>query len=181
MDIPINAEVSCSDGLFGKSTHVILMPKTEKITHVVVVYGLNPETGYLVPVDHIVESTSDMIRLNCTREELFKMPVFNQVEYLPTSVTAGVNPYMMFPAYYAPNAVSVKVEVDTIPVGELAIRRGAGVEARDGYVGRVDEFLINPNNDGITHLVLREGHLWGQKDISIPVSQIDHYQDNTFI
>jgi hypothetical protein len=26
---------------------------------------------------------------------------------------------------------------------------------------------------------MREGHLWGQKDVSIPVSQIDHYQDNT--
>ena len=36
MDIPINAKVSCSDGLFGQTTHVIIMPTTEKITHVVV-------------------------------------------------------------------------------------------------------------------------------------------------
>jgi hypothetical protein len=26
---------------------------------------------------------------------------------------------------------------------------------------------------------MREGHLWGQKDVTIPVSQIDHYKDNT--
>jgi hypothetical protein len=26
---------------------------------------------------------------------------------------------------------------------------------------------------------MREGHLWGQKDVSIPVGQIDRYQDNT--
>ena len=61
MDIPINAKVSCSDGLFGQSTHVIIMPTTENITHVVVVNGAYPETGYLVPVDRIVESTPELI------------------------------------------------------------------------------------------------------------------------
>jgi hypothetical protein len=27
--------------------------------------------------------------------------------------------------------------------------------------------------------MLREGHLWGQKDVTIPVNQIDHYLENT--
>jgi hypothetical protein len=36
----------------------------------------------------------------------------------------------------------------------------------------VDEFLVDPENDVITHLVLREGHLWGKKDVTIPVSEI---------
>ncbi len=52
------------------------------------------------------------------------------------------------------------------------------MEASDGHVGRVDEFLIDPDTDNITHLVLREGHLWGKKDVTIPVSQIDHYKEN---
>jgi len=43
----------------------------------------------------------------------------------------------------------------------------------------VDEFLINPINDTISHLVLREGHLWGQKNITIPLSQIDRIDENT--
>lgn len=30
----------------------------------------------------------------------------------------------------------------------------------------------------ITHLVLRESHLWGQKDVTIPVSEIDRMEDN---
>ena len=72
-----------------------------------------------------------------------------------------------------------KVEVDTIPIDELAIRRGAKVEATDGTVGRVDEFLVNPESDAISHMVMREGHLWGQKDVSIPVTLIDRYEDNT--
>jgi sporulation protein YlmC with PRC-barrel domain len=68
---------------------------------------------------------------------------------------------------------------ESSPTDELEIRRSARVEAVDGHVGRVDEFLINPSNDQITHLVMREGHLWGKKDVTIPVSQIDHYEDNT--
>jgi hypothetical protein len=27
--------------------------------------------------------------------------------------------------------------------------------------------------------VLREGHLWGQKDVAIPVSEIERIEDNT--
>ena len=40
-------------------------------------------------------------------------------------------------------------------------------------MGKVDEFLVDPQNDNISHLVLREGHLWGQQDVTIPVSEID--------
>ena len=85
---------------------------------------------------------------------------------------------MMWP-YYAPVASFMTLEKEHIPADELAIRRGAGVEAVDGHVGRVDEFLINPSDDHISHLVLREGHLWGQKDVTIPMSQIDHFENNT--
>ena len=107
------------------------------------------------------------------------MPVFDQVEFIPydiSGLTSGA--YMQWP-YYVPEAAVIRREKEHIPAGELAIRRGVGVEAADGHVGRVDEFLINPKNDLITHLVLREGHLWGQKDVTIPVGQIDHYKDNT--
>ncbi len=69
---------------------------------------------------------------------------------------------MLWP-YVTPEAYDITLENEHIPVDELAIRRGASVEATDDRLGRVDEFLINPINDTITHLVLREGHLWGQK------------------
>lgn len=62
---------------------------------------------------------------------------------------------------------------ERIPSGELAVRRGARVKATDGQVGRVDEFLAEPATRHIAHLVLREGHLWSQKDAMIPISEID--------
>jgi uncharacterized protein YrrD len=71
------------------------------------------------------------------------------------------------------DVMPVPFEHEHIPAGEIAIRRGTPVEATDGQVGKVDEFLVDPENDIITHLVLREGHLWGKKDVTIPVSEID--------
>jgi sporulation protein YlmC with PRC-barrel domain len=66
-----------------------------------------------------------------------------------------------------------------IPEGELAVRRGTRVEATDGFVGKVDEFVINPKNGRITHLVMREGHLWGKKEVIIPLSALGDTRDDT--
>ncbi len=179
MDIPINAKVRCSDGPCGQSMYVILKPTSEEITHLVVSNDSLEEIEYMVSIDHVAEGTPNEIQLNCSLDELSEMPVFDKVEYIPT-ITAGLNgtPYVMWPYYY-PASSNNPLEKDHIPADELAIRRGAGVEAADGPVGRVDEFLIDPVNDLITHLVMREGHLWGQKDVTIPVGQIDHYRGNT--
>jgi hypothetical protein len=43
----------------------------------------------------------------------------------------------------------------------------------------VDEFLVDPTTRHITHLVLREGHLWGQKDVTIPLSAIERAGEDT--
>jgi PRC-barrel domain len=179
MDIPIKADVNCSDGLFGQSTHIILMPKTEEITHIVVADRIYPEIEYLVSIDHIVYTTSELIGLNCTREELMKMPVFDQVMFIPSDNTMGVSQYMLWPYFYAPESAYFRIDKENIPANEIAIRRGAGVEATDGYIGRVDGFLMEPKDDRITHIILREGHLWGHKEVFIPVDLIGHYQDNT--
>ena len=48
------------------------------------------------------------------------------------------------------------------------------VEAVDGRVGRIDEFLVDPVSEGITHLRMRRGHLWGRRDVTIPVDRIDY-------
>lgn len=52
------------------------------------------------------------------------------------------------------------------------------LEQDNGRIGRVDEFLVEPTSGHITHLVLRQGHLWGQKDVTIPVAQIEKFDDD---
>lgn len=179
MDISINTKVSCSDGPYGQSICVILKPTTKEITHLVVSNESFPKTNYLVSLDHVIESTPDHILLNCSREDLSKMPPFDTVEFVTSDLNGFIGgTYMMWP-YYAPMASYMTLEKEHTPANELVMRRGARVKATDGDVGRVDEFLINPSNDHITHLVMREGHLWGQKDVTIPMNQIDRFEENT--
>jgi sporulation protein YlmC with PRC-barrel domain len=64
----------------------------------------------------------------------------------------------------------------------MAVRRGTRIEVTDGYVGRVDELVVNAENGHITHLVMREGHLWGQKDVIIPLPAMgDTREDTVFL
>ena len=71
------------------------------------------------------------------------------------------------------------LEHELVPEGEEAIDRGARVVASDGPIGHVDEFLIDPVSQHITHLILREGHFWGQKEVTIPVNQIERIEEDT--
>lgn len=61
---------------------------------------------------------------------------------------------------------------------ELAIKRCTPVEATDGPIGQMDEFLVDPQDGHITHLIMREGHLWDQKEVTLAVSEIDLIADD---
>ena len=70
------------------------------------------------------------------------------------------------------------MEHEYVPQGEQVIHQGAHVEASDGYVGRIEDYLMDPTTGRIAGLVLRRGHLWNQKEVAIPVSQISHIEEN---
>jgi sporulation protein YlmC with PRC-barrel domain len=179
MDIPINADVRCADALCGRSTCLIVNPRTERVTHLVVEETQFPYSKRLVPIDQVVETTPHLIQLRCTSRDLEQMESFVETEFVETPIPDYMGgSYMAWP-YVMPEPMLTPVNHEQIPPGELAIRRGAKVEATDGHVGRVDEFLVDPANGHITHLVLREGHLWSPKEVTIPVSQIDRIEENT--
>ena len=175
MDIPINAKVTCADGSYGRSVCVILNPVTEQVTHVAVEAQEPVDVKRLVPAGLIRESTTDFIQLACTKADVERLQVFSETEFLP----AG--PYgtsLMWP-YALPELMNLAIEHEHIPADELAIHRGSLVEAKDGHVGRVDEFLVEPVHFHITHLVMRHGHLWDPTEITIPLGQIDRIEADT--
>lgn len=172
MDIPVNANVRCADGDCGQSVDVIVNPVTQQVTHVVVRERKAPHAQRLVPVEWVMEATPHLIHLRCTCDELADMEEFVKREYIT------VWPSSIFSSSSMPEPAVVTLKDERVPPGELVIRQGARVEASDGHVGQVDEFLIDPTNEHITHLVLREGHLWGKKDVTIPISEIDRIEEN---
>lgn len=77
----MNATVKCTDGLGGESVYIVLEPQTERVTHLVVGETGFPSIERLVPVSMVTETTSHLIRLRCTREELAKQPAFSETEF----------------------------------------------------------------------------------------------------
>lgn len=66
------------------------------------------------------------------------------------------------------------VDEEQIPEGELSIHSGMHIHATDGRMGKLDTLMLDPESGEITHLLMREGHLWGKKDIAIPISAVDY-------
>jgi sporulation protein YlmC with PRC-barrel domain len=174
LDIPMNAKVLCSGVVCGRITHIVLDPILDKVTDVVVKDHEIPSVERLIPVELIADSSSGTVKLDIPKDNIRSYPPFRHTDFIKIQTPmkfAEMPTNMMWP-YVVPEEKVVLIESDSIPPEEMAIRRNAHVEATDGRVGKVDEFMINPDTGHITHLVLREGHLWGQKDISIPVSAI---------
>jgi sporulation protein YlmC with PRC-barrel domain len=181
MDIPMNVKVLCETKECGQSSALVVNPVTEQITHIVVTENSYPYVKRLVPVGQIFESTPNSIRLRCSREELSQQDSFEEIDFINPKISeVDLNydvPFVVWP-YSLIEENPIEVTRENIPAGEIAIHRRADVHAKDGRVGKVDEFLVAPNSNHITHLVLREGHLWGKKDITIPVSEIDKIKDD---
>lgn len=173
INIPLNALTYCQDGRCGTSAYVVIDPIKDQVTHLVVRID-ESYNEVLIPIERISQADSTHLLLNCTRGDLTSFPSFLAVHFIE-----GIYPYMSYPAgqyMFWPYAILETTEEikKQIPPGELPVGKGTKVKALDKTVGEIDEFLVNPETGHITHLVLRKGHFWGQKDVTIPVSLIDH-------
>jgi hypothetical protein len=173
----------------GRSAFVLVNPVIDQVTHLVVRMDASPNIEYIIPMDCVVETIAETIRLRCSKAELEKMEPFIKTTFIQEKVPdryaasgggmTGMGSFYYMP-YVTPEITVYETRRDQqIPLGELAIRRGTRIEATDGYVGHVDEFVINPENNHITHLVMREGHLWGKKDVMIPILATGKTRDDT--
>ncbi len=166
MEFPINVDVFCSDGQYGKSTAVIVDPATEKVSFVTVSDPERMYTEYLVPVSDIVSADSSKIVLNSTKADVEKLDKFAEAEFLDV-------PYYGYDGLDGVSDPMAGVyRKENLPEGSVALAKGMAVEAMDGFVGNVDELIIDPESGTIKHLIMRTGHIWGSAEITIPVDQI---------
>ena len=189
MDIPLNAEVICTDGTNGRSVCILINPVQNAVTHVVIETKGLLGVEYMVPVEHISSSTENEIYLDCSRKEMIDLEPFVRArfigsgdpeygDYHQTTYQIDGDEDFLWP-YASHGEIGMTYNSEQIPHGELGIHRGSHVEATDGRIGKVDEFIINPENNHITHMVLREGHLWGEsKDVAIPISDISSIDED---
>ena len=182
MEFTIGAEASCTDGACGDVTRVVIDPVAESVTHLVIEPKHRQGLARLVPLA-LVDATAGEVRLSCTIAEFERLDPAEETQFVPGSpgyAAYGPDEVVSWPYYglAAPEidpalvGTSQTVTYDTIPLGEVEVRRGDHVHATDGDIGRVQGLVIDPHSHHVTHVLLQEGHLWGRKKIAIPLSAV---------
>ena len=192
----IGTEVSCSDGACGELSRVVVDPVARAVTHLVVEPKHDPGFGRLVPLD-LVDATAAGIRLRCTMAEFDKLGPAEETRFIPGgtgSVDYAEGEVLSWPYYglgmggglVAPAGglgvdmadIGQTVIYDKIPLGEVSVSRDQPVHATDGNIGRVQGLIIDPRDNHVTHVLLQEGHLWGRKEVAIPISAVSRVDED---
>jgi len=186
-EFTIGADAACSDGPCGKVSRLIVEPGTEAVTHLVVKPGHHGGPSRLVPVG-LVDAAAGGIRLRCTRAEFGGLDPAEETEFLPAaggmpgqdpgaSVMRGLYIWHLNVASVPPDGGAQVSTHDTVPAGEVDVRRGESVWATDGEIGRILGLAVDPVSEHVTHVLLEEGHLWGRRQVAIPVSAVTRVGD----
>jgi hypothetical protein len=176
-DFEIGAKVSCTDGSGGDLVRVVIDPDARTVTHLVVEPEHRVGLGRLVPVS-LAQVTPDGIRLSCTLAEFAQFEISEHVETLPGDQPGSV----LGNAPLLPNAqlftnLTLPVVVDVVPDGRVEIESGKPVHATDGEIGVLQGVVAGEKDDGLEYLLLREGHLWGRRQLAIPMASVTAVDD----
>lgn len=189
MQFNIGVDACCTDSTCGTVTQVVIDPLARVVTHLVVEPEHRSGLGRLVPLD-LVESAGDEVKLRCTKADFDRLDRAEETHFLPgTARSYGdyrANETALWPYYSLGDAdpaglggvglgmgnLSIPVVYDTLPAGDVQIRRGDPVLATDGHIGRVQGLVIDTASRHVTHILLQEGHLWGRKEVAIPIAAV---------
>jgi sporulation protein YlmC with PRC-barrel domain len=190
MRLEIGDRVRCTDGVYGELADIVIDPLEKRVTHLVV----QPEQGEgearLVPIE-LAKGRDDEqreIELECTLDEAQGFESVHEAAYLRLGESpaedpdwdVGVEDVLAMPYYsgldvdpYPDELAShVTVYYDRVPKGEVEVRRASAVISADGHsLGEVDGFVVDAD-EHITHFVLERGHLWGRKEVTIPIGAV---------
>jgi sporulation protein YlmC with PRC-barrel domain len=185
----IGADALCTDGICGEVIRVVVDPVARAVTHLVVEPKGRQGLGRLVPLD-LAEVADGQLRLRCTLAEFEKLDPAEDTQFVPgTRGYEAYGPEQVVSWPYASlgggagvagdtvSGISETVTYDTVPLGEVEVRRGEHVHATDGAIGQVEGLVIDPANHHVTHVLLQEGHLWGRKEVAIPISAVTSVED----
>ena len=191
VEFTLGARASCSDGFCGLVSRTILDPAARTVTHLVIEPRHRRGSGRLVPVE-MIDTTAGEIRLRCTLADFDLLDPAEEVELVEEiEYGGGYGQAEAVPSYGDFGGMGVggsasgmgigmglghrmpTVVTDNVPLGETEVARHDRVHALDGEIGRVKGFVVDPVDNKVTYVLLQERHLWGRREIAIPISTIE--------
>ena len=184
----MGSTVTCDDGPCGEIRRVVVGPVAWRLTHLVVEPTHRNGLGRLVPLD-LVRADSSGAHLLGGLAVFEGLPLAEETDFLPGG--SGYESYEAHEAYFwpyfglegagatAPSLANASglVTRDRVPMGEVEVRRGERLHAMDGEMGKVEGLVVDAADGHVTHVLLREGHLWGRKQVAIPIGVVTRIDD----
>jgi hypothetical protein len=183
--IEIGAGVRCSGGSCGRVRCVVVDPVAQDVTHIVVEAKHRQGLGRLVPLG-LISAAGNEVALNCDLAAFEDLALAEEIQFMPGSVgyaTYGPRDTLTLPYYglgleartASENAARATMH-DALPLGEVGVHRGDCVHATDGEIGVVKGLVIERRTHHVTHVLLQEGHLWGRRDVAIPIRAVTAFE-----
>lgn len=192
MRLELGKPIVCTDGEVGKLADVVVDPLERRVTHLVVQPHGDLGPARLVPAG-LASGEEHRISLRCTRAEVDGFATIRESAYLRTGELPrddpdwdiGVEDVLAMPYYTTPDiGVYPALEepfmmmYDRVPKGEAEIRRSSAVVSADEHhLGTVEALVVD--GEEITHFVLERGHMWGRRDVTIPIGVVAKVESDT--
>lgn len=191
MRLELGTPVRCTDAPFGELADVVIDPIGRRVTHLVVQPHHRHGLARLVPIELVSaeDGRPAAVTLRCSVEEVRRLEPVEEFAYLRLGESPpvdsdweiGIERVLAMPYYPGPAGLGeapinfderMSMTYDRIPKGEVEIRRASEVLSADGArIGRVDGFVVG-GDDRITHVVLERGHVWGRREVTIPIGAV---------
>jgi uncharacterized protein YrrD len=184
----------------GRIERVVLDPKTNELTHLVVKKGFLFTTDKVVPLDYVDSATEERVVLRKGHQDPDDFPDFEETHYVHVKEesmakkhgSGGLNPlayyYPMpggawwrarnffYPGIPKPSFVR-KTEVN-IPEGTVALEEGAKVVSTEGEnVGEIERVYADAEEQRVTHLLISQGLLSKSRRL-IPTMWVDSVHED---
>lgn len=190
MKLELGTAVHCRDGALGELADVIVDPKKVRVTHLVVTPHHRHSGAQLVPVEGVTVEDGEVV-LPCTLAEAHDLPRVEEFAYLHPGERppqdpdwdVGVETVLSVPnAGYSQFGQGIdlldepwSITYDRVPIGGAEIRKASDVIDVNGErLGSVDGILVGPAGE-VTHLLLVRGHLWGRREVTIPIRDVTRF------
>ena len=193
MRLEIGNRVRCTDAVYGELADIVIDPLEKRVTHLVVRPEHRKGEARLVPIElakRIYDGQRE-IELECSLDEAQRFASVHEAAYLRLGESpaedpdwdVGVQDVLALPYYSGLGYAGAEVQqspvdphmsmyYDRVPKGDVEVRRASAVFSADGHsLGEVDGFVVDAD-EHITHFVLERGHLWGRKEVTIPIGAV---------
>ena len=181
MEFTIGADASCTDGICGEVSSVVVDPVARAVTHLVIEPKHRQGLGRLVPLD-LLDPTAGGIRIALHDRRVRALEFAGRDEILPGGADyPGYDAEQMLSwPYYSMGGMGMDFGAGNVspPVRSTpsprarwpcieATRCSPPTAASGGSRGSSSTL----GSRRVTHVLLQEGHLWGRKEVAIPIAR----------